>query len=228
MLDCKKGLPVLLLCALLAACQRQRAAPIPGSPAMVAPTMTAAPIAGSATPGSPATLEVKRTPSATPSAVPLPLTPTPTPATMQSFASEAYGFSLVHPSSWTPVTTLPNQVSFVRAGTGIALRFMAKRVGNEINLVRSGVSAGEFVERDPVAFLGQPITSQTLVYQDRDKAVFYEQAGEIARDDLIFVITLESNRSDYEAIDIPPDIQVEADAIVSSVKLSPPSAQPVP
>ncbi len=137
----------------------------------------------------------------------------------QTFTSQEYGFSLQYPLGWTPVATLSNQVSLVHAGDSIALRFGVRRVTEDVNLVRSGVSAGSFIPREPVNFIGQPISSEVLVYQGKDKAVFYAGADEIARGDLVFVITLESNQFNYEAIDIPPEIQAEADAIVASVEL---------
>ncbi len=141
----------------------------------------------------------------------------------QTFTSQEYGFSLQYPPGWTPVATLPNQVSLIHAGDSIALRFGVRRVTEDINLVRSGVSAGNFVPKEPVTFIGQPISSEVLVYQGKDKAVFYAQADEIARGDLVFVITLESNQLDYEAIEIPPQIQAEADAIVASAELVAPN-----
>jgi hypothetical protein len=154
------------------------------------------------------------------------LTPTPglteAPLVSQSWltlTSQTHGFSLQYPPGWTPVTTLPNRVSLVREGTGIALRLMVRHATEDVNLVRSGVAAGSFIPRDPVNFLGQPISSEVLVNRDKAKAVFYERAAEITRGDLVFVITLESNRLDYEAIVIPQDVQAEADAIVASVEL---------
>lgn len=139
----------------------------------------------------------------------------------QTFRSQEYGFSVQVPPGWTPVDSLPNQVSFVKQGTGIALRFGVMGAAEDINLVPTGVSAGDFVAREPVLFLGETIHSNALVYQDKVKAVLYENGGEIPRSDLIFVLTLGKNSSDYEAIDIPPDVQAEADAMVESAKLVP-------
>jgi hypothetical protein len=163
-------------------------------------------------------IAIKTTPTMFPAATPA---PTKTPLSSQSWPtlfSQEYGLSLHYPPGWTPVTTLPNRVSLVREGTSIALRFQVKCLTEDVNLVRSGVAAGSFLPRDPVIFLGQPISSDILVYQGKDKAVFYEKAAEITRGDLAFAITLESNRLDYEAVMIPQDVQAEADAIVASVE----------
>lgn len=53
-------------------------------------------------------------------------------------------------------------------------------------------------------------------YDGRDKAVLYEGAAEIERGGLLFTIWLQSNRPDYETIDIPEAVQLEADRIVES------------
>ncbi len=133
------------------------------------------------------------------------------------FTSQDYGFSVSVPPGWTVVSSLRHRVSLVKQGTGISLRFGVKWATDEIDLVRTGVSAGDFFPRESVIFLGEPIASDELIYLGKVKAIFYEKAVEIVRGNLIFVITVESNQLDYEAIEIPDDIKAEADAIVASV-----------
>ncbi len=163
-------------------------------------------------------------PSATPALTEMPLVSTSWP----TITSQEYGFSLQYPPGWTPVTTLTNRLSLVREGTSIALRFLVRHITEDVNLVRSGVAAGNFSPREPVIFLGQPVSSDILVYLHKDKAVFYENAEEITRGNLVFAITLESNRMDYEAVMIPQDVQMEADAIVASVELVTADTRPLP
>jgi hypothetical protein len=67
-----------------------------------------------------------------------------------------------------------------------------------------------------VAAVGEAVAREVLVYQGRDKAVLYEGAAEIERGALLFTIWLQSNRPDYETIDIPEGVQQEADRIVES------------
>ncbi|MBL1131645.1 MAG: hypothetical protein D8M54_24570 [Chloroflexi bacterium] len=71
-----------------------------------------------------------------------------------------------------------------------------------------------------VTFLGQELIKNALVYQGKDKAVLYNNAGEISVGDLIFAISLESNRSDYESIAIPENVQEQADKILESFALT--------
>lgn len=142
----------------------------------------------------------------------------PTTETWETYTSAEYGFSIQYPPGWTPVDTLPNQISLVRKGTGIALRFLVREVEEEVNLVRSGVPAGDLYPREAVMFLGQLVSSELLTYQGRNKAVLYAAADEITRENLVFVISLESNSGEYEDINIAQEFIDEAEAILSSAK----------
>jgi hypothetical protein len=71
-----------------------------------------------------------------------------------------------------------------------------------------------------VRFLGQEIARNVLVYEGKDKLVGYD-SGVVARDDLVFGCTLEDFRDDYEALDLPEDVQRQIDQIVTSFELEP-------
>lgn len=147
-------------------------------------------------------------------------TPTPTmesqPVEWLVYQNEGYGFSVRHPANWTLVELLERRQIAFTPGSAIALRIFIKFAVEDVNLVRTGVSAGDFESEGTVTFLGEPVEKDALVFQGKAKAIFYDKADEIRRGDVVFVITLESNRSPYEAIDIPADIQAMADEIVES------------
>lgn len=135
------------------------------------------------------------------------------------YENGAYGFSFTYPPGWMPVE-LPNRVSITHQGSAIALRIWVKQPAEDVTIVRTGVPAGDLVERGMVTFLGQELIKNALVYQGKDKAVLYNNAGEISVGDLIFAISLESNRSDYESIAIPENVQEQADKILESFALT--------
>lgn len=135
------------------------------------------------------------------------------------YENSTYGFSFIYPPGWMPVE-LPNRVSITYQGSAIALRIWVKQPAEDVTIVRTGVPAGDLVERGMVTFLGQALIKNVLVYQGKDKAVLYNNAGEIRVGDLIFAISLESNHSDYESIAIPENIQEQADKILESFALT--------
>jgi hypothetical protein len=135
-----------------------------------------------------------------------------------TYENSDYGFSFIYPPDWTLIES-PNRIALAHQGSSISLRVEVKYVGEDIEIVRSGVPAGDLISRGTLIFLGQQLARNVLVYHDKDKAVLYDNAGEIEVGDLLFVITLESNRADYESIEIPEDIQEEADEILESFTL---------
>lgn len=148
--------------------------------------------------------------------------PTATFATIQEewfkYENDVYGFLFAYPTGWTPIE-LSKRVAITYQGSSISLRIWVKRVTEDTEIVRSGVPAGDLIMRGTVTFLGQELTKNVLVYQGKDKAVLYNNAGEVQVGDLVFAISLESNRSDYESIVIPEDIQEQADKILESFEL---------
>ncbi len=146
-------------------------------------------------------------PQPSPSATAVPLT--------QTYQDEIVGFAFQYPAHWT-VAPRDHIVSVVHQGTGIALRFRFKQLGEELPLTPSGVSAGDLVNQGEIPFLGQMVAKNVLVYQGKDKAVLYDNLAELPRGHLIFSLQLAANDNDYEAIDIPDAIQTEADAIIAS------------
>lgn len=134
------------------------------------------------------------------------------------FEDSVYGFSFTYPTDWTPIE-LPNRVVVTYQGSSISLRIWFKQVTEDTEILRSGAPAGDLVMKGTVTFLGQGLVKNILVYQGKDKAVFYNNAGEVQVGDFVFAISLESNRFDYESIVIPEAIQEQAEQILESFEL---------
>jgi len=134
------------------------------------------------------------------------------------YENSEYGFSFTYPTGWTPIE-LQNRVSLAYQALSISLRIGVRLATEDVELVRSGVPAGDLIREGTVAFLGQVLERNVLVYQEKDKAVLYNNGGEIEVDGLVFVISLESNRFDYKSIEIPEDIQGQVDQILESFEL---------
>jgi len=135
------------------------------------------------------------------------------------YENNIYGFSFTYPKDWTLVE-LPNKVVLTYPGLSLSLRILVKQNTENTQIIRSGVSAGDLIMRGKVTFLEQELIKNVLVYQGKAKAVLYNNAGEIEVSELVFAISLESNRSDYESITIPTDIQEQADKILESFELT--------
>ncbi|MFZ0547417.1 MAG: PsbP-related protein [Candidatus Promineifilaceae bacterium] len=147
------------------------------------------------------------------------VSPTPIHEEWLKYENNVYGFSFYYPTDWTPIE-LQNKVAVAVQGLSISLKIGVRQITEDVQLVRTGVPAGDLVMRGTVTFLGQALVKNVLVYQGKDKAVLYNSAGEIEVNDLVFVISLESNRFDYESIQIPETIQEQADQILESFELT--------
>lgn len=133
------------------------------------------------------------------------------------YVNEDYGFRFRYPSSWTLVER-PNGVSLVYKGTGITLGIRFKRSGEEMDLTQYGGAAGNFVSRGTVNFLGEETVKTALVFQGVDKEIHYNETREISRGDLVFTLSVKSNRA-YDVAVVPEEIQAAADDVLASFAL---------
>jgi len=176
------------------------------------------PVAGEATP-------VPSRPSAAPEARP----------GWATYKNATYGFSLSYPSGWS-VEELPAQGS--RSGAArfrlrtFRLTVAYRRVGEDLALERD-VLVGEWKPRETVSLAGQKLRRNVLAREDKDKGVRYGPTeGSVRVGDLELLLTLHDaalesctgvfdTECGYHLVDIPADLQTEADEIVSSFGLDP-------
>ena len=154
-----------------------------------------------------------------------------------SYSNTEYGFSFEYPTSWTVAEVNdedhvgPGSRS-VQLGQGsVKLVIGYRRAGEETRLVGSGVPGGEFVERGTVRMLDQDVPRQVLVFEGKDKGVYYNRWSAIGAGDLEFALSLQDFDPDYGQAELPQSVQDEADAILGTVKVATDpasSAEPAP
>jgi hypothetical protein len=160
------------------------------------------------------------------------LAPTPTPHVVQdpypgwaTYTDLDNRFSFRYPSGWTleeisgcDDQSLGNISSSVKLQRGtLALVIGCERARQGV-VIKSDIGEGEWLQRGSVDVLGQKVPRLVLVHQGKDKAVYYNGTAGINVDDLVFCIALIDTGSDFEAIDIPQELQAEVDQIVESLE----------
>lgn len=138
--------------------------------------------------------------------------PTPTPSA-QTYVNDFYGFKFEYPETFQ-LEEIDHGV-ILESGT-VSLRINFKFANETFMPERSGMGAGEFIYENKANFMGLAVPADALLYEMKIKAVFFNQGGEIAVDNLIFYITLEDLETDYMAVDIPEEIRTQAIEILES------------
>ena len=106
------------------------------------------------------------------------------------------------------------------AGPDVELTVGVRRPDEGVPIQRTGVGAGDVETRGSTRFLGREVAREVLVYEGKVKTVLYNNAVEIDVDGLVFTLSLDSVGPDYDAVDIPPEVQTIADKIVGSFLLT--------
>jgi len=107
----------------------------------------------------------------------------------------------------------------LQADPTIALVIGIRKNTEMVPIQRTGVGAGDIVTVGTVIFLGQEITRDILRYENKDKSVLYNYATEIFVGDLVFTISLDDFRTDYDAASLSKEIESQADKIIESFVL---------
>jgi hypothetical protein len=149
------------------------------------------------------------------------------PAEMQQYTNNDYGFSLSYPAGWSLAELTdagfagPGSRSVQLSQGTVKLIIGYRRAGEQTAIGGSGVPAGDFETRGTVQVAGQDVERMVLVYEGRDKAVMYGLPGApIAAGGLEFALTVEDfAQVDYGAIELPQQVQADADFIASSLAI---------
>ena len=140
------------------------------------------------------------------------------------------GLRLFHPPGWSLTATPLNEEGLQYGGIAFAANIQFRNgdyllhvgyrpAGSEANLIGTGMPAGQFEPLGQTPFLGRSITKQVIVFEGLPKVVVYGPAtingvDYAGRLDSVAVI-------DYLLVDIPADIQVDADQILASFEALP-------
>lgn len=139
-----------------------------------------------------------------------------------TYTNADYGFSFRYPATWT-LEEVPGWedergrfANSVKLSQQTLTLVIGYRHATEDVIIEMGAAAGDWETRGSVTFLGQEVPRVVLVFEGKDKAVYYNGTSGIQAGDLVFGIVLADFGADYQAIDIPEALQAEVDQIVES------------
>lgn len=146
-----------------------------------------------------------------------------------TYVNSAYGFSLRYPAQWVAAeVTDPDDTMFQHRVTlsgpahpAMALHIAFRAADETVRITPSSMGSGELVARGSLMFLGEEIQRQALVGEGKDMGVVYAASGEIERGDLVFWIGLNYAGSPLTDPGLSAEVEMMADAVMSSVALSP-------
>ncbi len=131
------------------------------------------------------------------------------------YVNEDYGFVFRFPTTWTLEEAGETMVMLTQDGLRLAIAFQAPD-SNPPKL--GGLPSGELKTVGTMAFMGEEIDKQAVVYKGKVKVLLCEaKAGDIQ-----FVFRLDDViAADYEAVEIPEAAEQEIATIIASLELVP-------
>ena len=149
-------------------------------------------------------------------------------ADWMEYVDSNYGFKFRYPPEWTAEldlrsdSTTYQHLLWLRAPSkpvdGVQMMIAFERVGENYGIQRTGIGAGDLVERGSVLFLGEATKRIVLSLEGTDIEVMYGHTGAFERGTMRFAISL-----DYvgvERLGLTPEIEQIADLIVASFELT--------
>jgi hypothetical protein len=143
---------------------------------------------------------------------------------MQSYANADYGFSLCYPNTWSVAEV--NDADFAGPGSrsiqlsqGTTTLVIGYRLsGEEAMIMGTGGPAGELEAGSSITILGQDVTRHMVTLDGQVQAVFYGQPGSVlSAGSLEFAPRLDDFSQGN--IDLTPEVQEEADLLLSSLTI---------
>jgi hypothetical protein len=144
------------------------------------------------------------------------------------YVDSGYGFKFRYPPEWTAEldlrsdSTTYQHLLWLRAPSkpvkGVQILIAFERIGENYGIQRTGIGAGELVERGNVTFLGEPAKRIALVLEGKDMEIMYGHTGAFERGDMRFAISL--SYVGVERLGLTPELEQIADLIVASFELT--------
>jgi len=143
------------------------------------------------------------------------------------YVDSNYRFRFRYPPEWTAEldlrsdSTTYQHLLWLRAPSkpvsGVEMHIAFERINENYGLQRTGIGAGELIERGSVIFLGEETPRIVLVLEGKDMEVMYGRTGAFERGTMRFAISL-----DYvgtERLGLTTELEQIADSIVASFEL---------
>ncbi len=135
-----------------------------------------------------------------------------------------HGFKFLYPPDWTVELDLRvNSTTYQhliwlrppdKPTSGVQMMIAFESMGENIGIQRTGIGAGDLVERGEVSFLGLPARRIALVLESKDMEIMYGSTGAFERGSLRFAISLAY--IGMERLGLTPELEQTADGIVTS------------
>jgi lipoprotein-anchoring transpeptidase ErfK/SrfK len=141
----------------------------------------------------------------------------------ETYVNAGYGFSFRYRPEWQLMEGR-NYVSLSQGSTTLVIGY---RHGTEDPNIccRQRLPKGELVEVGTVACGEEDVDRSLLTCEGKTKAVVYGGSEEISLGELRFLFYLEDFRADYDAAEIPEDVQRQVDRVISSLETFAPTVE---
>jgi putative hemolysin len=143
------------------------------------------------------------------------------------YADSNYGFKFRYPPEWTEEVDLRNDSTtyqhllWLKAPSkpveGVQMNIAFERIDENHGLQRTGIGAGELVERGMVLFFGEEEPRIVLSLEGKDMEVMYGTTGAFERGELRFAISL--YYAGTKRLGLTTELEQIADLIVASFEL---------
>lgn len=137
------------------------------------------------------------------------------------YTNEVFGIRFNFPSDWI-IREVESNFLYVCPSSvlGVQLSVGVRHIEEDIAIQRTGVGAGDIFTTGEVNFLGEEISRDVLIYDGKHKTILYNYGTEIRVDELVFTLSLDDFRLDYEGVELSDTIQEITDAIVESFEFT--------
>lgn len=133
-----------------------------------------------------------------------------------TYANTDYGFAFDYPESWA-LDESPQTINLRRGDVLLHINYRRGAEGWIEGVLGTGMPSGDFVDAQPVSFLGQSITKRLLVSEGKTKVVTYgEPLGE-PTGGLNFSFRLDDlGYTDYADAEVSEALQAEVEQVLAS------------
>ena len=142
---------------------------------------------------------------------------TPKPENL-TYANNVYGFAFEYPQSWTLIED-DHGILLINGRNRLGIRYRWSNETVDRLPGRKDIPEGELIYGDRIRFMGKVIPAEVLLFESKNKIVYYGGRDHIEIDELVFSITLEDRETySYRDINLSEEIIAEANSILETFK----------